>query len=36
MTLGTMRTHVGTHILLAHQELPDTIKADIEVSGVQI
>jgi hypothetical protein len=32
MALGTMRTHVGKHILLAHKELPDTINAGIEVS----
>lgn len=33
MALGTMRTHVGKHILLAHRELPDsTLNAGIEVS----
>jgi hypothetical protein len=35
MALSTMRTHVGKHILLAHQELPDMVNAGIEVSRVQ-
>ena len=33
MALGTMRTHIGKHVLLAHRELPDTINPGIEVSS---
>lgn len=36
ISLGTMRTHNGKHILLSHHEIPDKINAGIEVSLVSI